>query len=347
MACWRHRRPTASALLGATVVFAADVALPLGIAAAVPYAVLILATTRARLPALTVAMAAIATFLTVAGYALSEDDGNAWHAVANRALALIATWASAGVVLEWLRAERRHLERERARSLGTLAGGMAHELNNLLTALMGNAALLRASLQEQEPGQAYVREIETAAGRAADLVNSVLAYSGHVDFVFVPTDINNVVRRTVLVEQAPPGVDVRLILEDALPPAMADESALFNVLRGLVRNAIEALTPGGGEIRITTSVRPWGETPAQRIFGGRRFIAIEVADNGPGMDEDTRRRALEPFFTTHEPGRGLGLSAIDGIVRALGGSLAIESSPGMGTRVRVLFPARPGGTISR
>ncbi|GAB4321930.1 MAG: hypothetical protein Kow0010_02430 [Dehalococcoidia bacterium] len=335
---WQHRRPLGLALFGAAVLFAVDVAIPLGVAAAVPYAVLVLATVRARLPALTCAMAVLATVLTAGGFLLSPSGSDTWQAVTNRVLAVAVTWVAAAVVLDWLRAERRRLEQERARSVGALAGGMAHELNNLLTALMGNAALLRHAAAGA--GQPYVQEIERAAARAADLVNNVLAYSGRVEFVLTPTDVNDVVSRAVLVEQRPATVVVEARLDASLPPALADGAALFNVVRGLLRNAIEALARQGGVISVATSLQPVRtDVAGYRRRATRWFVCLEVGDNGPGMTDETRLRAFEPFFTTREPGRGLGLAAIRGIVQALGGDIALESAPGAGTTVRVLLPA--------
>ncbi len=247
--------------------------------------------------------------------------------------------------------ERRTLERQmlhvqKLESLGVLAGGIAHDFNNLLVSVLGNAGLALAELDPASPARGRLSDIELAAQRAAELTRQMLAYAGRGRFVVQRLDLSEIVReivtllRTVVVRTAE--IDVRLA-ED-LPDVEADASQLRQVVMNLVTNAADAIAGAAGRIEITTGrVSATRDYLAQSCTGEDldpgEFVFAEIADTGCGMDPQTLARIFDPFFTTKVTGRGLGLAAVLGIVRSHRGAIAVESTPGVGTRFRLLLPA--------
>jgi signal transduction histidine kinase len=245
---------------------------------------------------------------------------------------------------------RKHLEeklRERAKleSLGILAGGIAHDFNNLLTGILGNASLLLDELSEGVFSRTYAQAISDAAERAAKLTHQMLAYSGRGRFVVEPVNLSAYIRQTTALIDAsiPKNVELRLDLSDDLPSIEADTGQLQQVLMNLVINAAEAIGPSGGRVTVGSSVQAIDNTYIQTLktadnIKPGRYVVVEVSDNGCGMDEQTLARMFDPFFTTKFAGRGLGLAAVQGIVRGHKGAIKIYSTPGQGTIARVLFP---------
>jgi PAS domain S-box-containing protein len=246
--------------------------------------------------------------------------------------------------------ERRRLEvqmqqAQRLESLGVLAGGIAHDFNNLLMAVMGNAGL---AMMDVPPGPAYERieQIQVAAERAADLTNQLLAYAGRASVQVEPVDVSVLVREmaTLLEVSIPKKVALRLDLDDRLPAIEGDRAQLRQVVMNLITNAAEAVDGAEGTIALRTAVEELGAAALARAVGGAdlepgRYVCVTVEDTGSGMDEDTLAHIFEPFFTTKFAGRGLGLAAVLGIVRAHGGGILVDAAPGCGTTFRVLFPA--------
>ena len=247
---------------------------------------------------------------------------------------------------ERLALRRKQEKSQRLESLGVLAGGIAHDFNNLLVGILGNAQLAQMKLAEDHAALANVRYIETAANQAADLTSQMLAYSGGGRFVLEPIDIGELIRNMQELLEVPTkqvrGFD--LGLADRLPRFEADKTQVRQLLLALVTNAAEAIDDAGGRVSITTGCgvadRTYlGDTYIDDDLPAGHYVWIEVIDDGPGMEEETRSRMFEPFFTTKRPGRGLGLAAVLGIVRSHRGAIRVDSTPGRGTRVRVLFPA--------
>jgi signal transduction histidine kinase len=168
----------------------------------------------------------------------------------------------------------------------------------------------------------------TAGDRAASLTRQLLAYAGKGALVRQPVDVSEIAADTLrlLRPSLPAWVELREELTTGLPPVLMDPSQAQQVTANLVVNAAEAIDGHPGAV----TVRTWAE---------RSHVCLEVADTGCGMDEATRARAFEPFFSTKFTGRGLGLAAVKGIVRATGGAIDIESAPGEGTRFRIRLPA--------
>jgi PAS domain S-box-containing protein len=245
--------------------------------------------------------------------------------------------------------ERRALEEQvrhaqKLKSLGVMAGGVAHDFNNLLVGILGNASLALTRLDPDSAARADIESLEKAADRAADLCRQLLAYSGRGRFVVQPADMSELVTDLgdLLEFTVPRKGTLRYDLADDLPPIEADVAQVRQVIMNLVANAAEAIGEREGRIAIRTSTiefeEPLEHATAGTISAGR-YVCLEIADGGCGMDRQTLEKMFDPFFTTKFTGRGLGLAAVLGIVRGHDGALQVDSESGKGTRVRVLFRA--------
>jgi signal transduction histidine kinase len=250
--------------------------------------------------------------------------------------------------------ERRRLERQmeqlqRTESLGVLAGGIAHDFNNLLATILANTGILRAEGLAGDESAACLADVEVAARTAAGLCQRLLAYAGRAPSSSELLDLNELVRD--LVQLLRSSISRKLALDlslvDGLPLLRGDPSQLRQVVMNLVINAAEAMGEGDGTVAVATGTLEAEEGRLQGALLGQElpagdYLFLEVADSGCGMDAETQRRIFEPFYTSKFAGRGLGLSAVLGIVRQLGGAIELESAPGQGTRFRVLLPPAGG-----
>jgi signal transduction histidine kinase/CheY-like chemotaxis protein len=246
--------------------------------------------------------------------------------------------------------ERKALETQiqqtqRLESLGVLAGGIAHDFNNLLTGVIGNASLLQERIPPGSRDAASVRSLLEAGEAMAKLTAQMLAYSGRGRFFVEALDLSQQVTQITNLIQAsiPKNVRLRLLLEKDLPRIDADASQLQQVIMNLVINAAEAIGDQQGTVEVSTFLRQIGpaeldaNVTRQPIPAGD-YVAMVVRDTGAGMDEATKTRIFDPFFTTKFAGRGLGLSAVLGIIRGHRGALMLESQQEKGTTFRVFFP---------
>jgi PAS domain S-box-containing protein len=250
-------------------------------------------------------------------------------------------------------AEREELDRQlreaqRWESLGVLAGGVAHDFNNILAAIQGSAGLARRGLPPGAPALGQLDQIEQACRRAAGVCRQMLAYAGHARSAGGTTDLAALVRESVPLLEVPAGpAAVRLDLAANLPPVPVDPAQVRQVLVSLATNAAEAI---GGAGEITIGARPAEVVPGAADAGFQlapppgRYAVLTVSDTGCGMAPDVRARMFDPFFTTKFPGRGLGLAAALGIVRTRGGGLHVATAPGRGTIVSVYWPL-PSGAV--
>jgi PAS domain S-box-containing protein len=229
---------------------------------------------------------------------------------------------------------------QRVESLGVLAGGIAHDFNNLLTGILGNASLAHENLTPSNSAQPLIRNVILASQRAAELTQQLLAYAGKGLVCHQDLDLGDVVQGLLpLVRPSiPPGVEI--VLELAPTPVRADACQINQVVMNLMINAAEA-TGNKGTIVTTTGIEDVRNGSAHRLAPGK-YARLEVRDTGCGMDEKTRARIFEPFFSTKFAGRGLGLAATLGIVQSHYGSIAVESAPGRGTTFTVRLPAGDG-----
>ena len=251
---------------------------------------------------------------------------------------------------EKLEMERRLLHSQKLESLGVLAGGIAHDFNNLLAAIMGNLDLSLLRLPDDEPARANLEQSYKACQRAADLIRQMLAYSGQGTFEKRRVDLSELVRHNaeLLRTSIPRSISLAVETPDNLPQVLGDPGQLQQVVMNLITNAAEAIGGKQGMIVITTGVSTFeaaalAESRLEEKPEPGRFVWVAVSDNGSGMDEVTMRRIFEPFFTTKFTGRGLGMSAVLGIIRSHAGAIMLESTPGQGTRFRALFPVAEAG----
>ncbi len=233
--------------------------------------------------------------------------------------------------------ERRSLEAQvqhaqKLESLGVLAGGIAHDFNNLLTGILGNVSLALTKLPPGSDLTSTLGRVERAAERAAELTNQMLAYAGKGSFVVGSVDLDSVVRELLplLQSSVTKNAKLELDLDTAIFEVDGDRSQVEQVLMNLITNASDALEENEGIIRLRTGLVQDDAGP---------HVLLEVSDTGSGMDEETKARMFDPFFTTKFTGRGLGLAAVQGIVRSHRGVIRVETEVGKGTRFTVLFPA--------
>ncbi len=249
--------------------------------------------------------------------------------------------------------ERRLLHGQKLESLGLLAGGIAHDFNNLLTAILGNLDLATREVSPLSTAKPYLDDAMKAVQRASDLTRQMLAYSGRGHFVVEDMSLADLVDENAHMLRAavPKSIAIDVRQDDNLPLVRANAGQIQQVVMNLIVNASEAIGSAAGIITLTTGCRHFG---AQELARSRieekpeagRYAYVTVSDTGCGMDAETQLRLFDPFFSTKRVGRGLGLSAVLGIVRGHHGAILVDSRTGEGTSVHVLFPvsARPGAT---
>jgi len=246
--------------------------------------------------------------------------------------------------VERQRLERQVLEGQRLEGLGLLAGGIAHDFNNLLTVILGNADMLLRSMDSEDAFYEPLQDLDAAAQRAAEVTHQMLAYSGRAAADIRIEDLSEISRETaqLLLSGMSKKVELSLDLSEAALWVEADAGQLHQVVMNMLTNAVEAIGDNPGKVRLATgiveSVESYGLSTDGREISAGRYAYVEISDDGEGMDEAVRLRMFEPFFTTKFDGRGLGLAAVSGIVRAHDGGIWVESDPGSGTRMQILFP---------
>jgi PAS domain S-box-containing protein len=241
-----------------------------------------------------------------------------------------------------LEAQVRHAQK--MESLGVLAGGIAHDFNNLLMAILGHASLGIAEAGEASAARDHLLQIEATAKRAAELTNQLLAYAGKGRFVIERVSVNQLVEEmgNLLHTAISRKAVLRYELTPDLPAVEGDPTQLRQVVMNLITNASEALGGEAGTITLTTgamqaSERYLREACLENTLRPGPFAFLEVSDTGCGMDEETRQKIFDPFFSTKFTGRGLGLASVLGVVGGHKGAICVKSAPGAGTRFRILF----------
>ena len=244
-----------------------------------------------------------------------------------------------------VKAEADLRQAQKMDALGQLTGGIAHDINNLLTAILGNLDLLEPRLAD-EGQRTLLRNALAATERGARLTGQLLGFSRRQSLEPTPVDVNRAVAdmRPLLSSTLGGNIRVECLLGDDIWPASADPTQLELVLLNLSINARDAM-PRGGTISIGTSNVSVGETAGPADPPPGDYVRVYVRDNGIGMDRATLSRVFEPFFTTKPAGKGsgLGLSQVLGIAQQLGGGVRIASEPGHGTTVQLFMPRSQAG----
>jgi len=252
---------------------------------------------------------------------------------------------------EEVRQERikKRIERaQRLESLGVLAGGIAHDFNNILSSMLGNAELLRIDLGTLESdAESCMQNIETGCNHAADLCRQMLAYAGKGRYIIESVNVSELVlgMEKLVRVSVPTSIIMHKKLADSLPLIHADVAQMEQVVLNLLTNAAEAIGDGDGEIHLSSGVQTLADKDMHAFEGAESmqpgdFVYLEVQDSGCGIRPEDMAHLFEPFFTTKFTGRGLGMSAILGILRSHGGGIHINTVPDEGTTIRVLIPAQ-------
>jgi PAS domain S-box-containing protein len=243
---------------------------------------------------------------------------------------------------------RRILESQRLESLGAMAGGISHDYNNLLAIIIGNLEMAEGTQQGYDQ-DTYLGAAKRAAMRAAELTEYMRAYARGGSIIPAPLDLAGFVAESseVLRRVVREGNSLELALE-ATPAILGDRAAMLQVLTVLVTNAAEAMEGKKGAITVVTGAMDCDDRCIARSHltekpAPGRFAYLRVTDTGAGMSQETLDRMFDPFFTTKFPGRGLGLSAVSGLVAAHGGAIVVDSTPDEGTIFTVLIPAACSG----
>jgi PAS domain S-box-containing protein len=246
---------------------------------------------------------------------------------------------------ERIQLERRIQHAQKLESLGVLAGGIAHDFNNLLMAILGNLGLAMEDLSPISPARPFVADAERAAHRAADLTRQMLAYSGKGRFLVQAVNLSELVEEMLhlLKSSIAKTVMLNLHLEPGLPKVQADPGQLQQVVMNLIVNASEAIGDQPGTITLVSGLQYCDADYLKRSRLEEKppagdYIFLEISDTGCGMDQETQQRLFDPFFTTKFYGRGLGMSAVLGIIRGHQGAILVYSEINKGTTFKILLP---------
>ena len=250
-----------------------------------------------------------------------------------------------------LEQEREELHAQKMESLGVLAAGIAHDFNNLLVGIVCN---LEMALEDSpESAREFIQDALGASGQATRLVKLMLDYSGKGQFESRDLQLNHITRECARLAQTtiPSKIDIQLELAPQLPEVMADEGQLQQIVMNLILNASEAIE-AEGTITVRSSMVELGgdearfATHTQQPLAKGRYVLLDVQDTGHGICPEKLGHIFDPFFTTKFTGRGLGLSAVLGIVRGHGGGIAVDSVVGKGTSFTVALPVSPNASMA-
>jgi len=268
-------------------------------------------------------------------------------------LKLVSNRAAGELERRQVELEKRELEQQfqqtqKLESLGVLAGGIAHDFNNILAIIMGYSALIK---MDYETAEENIPQIEKAAERAAALCRQMLAYAGkatltqtQVNMWMLVDEMVNMLKTTI-----PQNVVIKAELSTDIPFIMGDASQIRQIAMNLIINASEAIGKEQGEIKVLLTKATVTTGQSDKDYHGKVippsvYVCLEVTDTGCGMDEETKWRIFEPFYTTKFTGRGLGMSAVLGIIQAHNGSLQLFSEQGKGTTFKVYLPVKTSGS---
>jgi len=279
----------------------------------------------------------------------TTSSSQAIQAITTKAPLRDRTGAVAGIIgitrdiTERAELERQVRQAQKMESIGTLAAGVAHDFNNLLTAILGFSHLALPKLDEGRPLHKYVSRIAGAGERAKDLVRQLLTFSRQVEAERGPVLLSPILKETIkfLRSTLPTSIEIVSSVPEETRWIEADATQMHQVAMNLCVNAAHAMAEGGTlTVRLDEIERNAPPETEQAKPGTHRWLQLTVEDTGYGMDDATKARIFEPFFTTKEAGKGtgLGLSTVYGIVKDTGGTIEVDSTPGVGTTFRVCFP---------
>lgn len=245
--------------------------------------------------------------------------------------------------------EEQLREAQKMQAIGTLAGGIAHDFNNIIGAILGNLSLAQQDAQLNPHVMTSLREIEKAGRRARDLVRQILAFSRNEKPHRLPLHLSVIIQDAVRLFRVglPPNITLETSTDKVLPPVMADATQIEQVLFNLLTNAMHAIGPQNGNIRVALTVDK--RSTDDGLSSHNQDVVLSVTDTGCGMDAATRERIFEPFFTTKSVGQGtgLGLSVVHGIMQTHNGKIEVNSQPDRGTCFSLYFPPTALNVLGR
>ena len=232
---------------------------------------------------------------------------------------------------------------QRLESLGILSSGIAHDFNNILAAIVGSADMLRESDTVGSSEKKLIEQITKSCDRGVDLTGKMLTYAGRAPTQRKSVDINQLVGDVVGIvgKAAPKGVVLKSALDPQSPRVDGDPAQFQQVVMNFITNAVESLTDGRGEVCVTTALRTVHSVKGHPVgckFRPGEYVTLTVTDTGTGIDRGDEAKIFEPFYSTKASGRGLGLSAVVGIISNHDGCLYVDSTPGQGTTFKALLP---------
>ncbi len=266
------------------------------------------------------------------------------HPVKDASGSTIGVQITARDVTEQRQAEAQLQQAQKMEAIGTLAGGVAHDVNNVLGAIMALASVIESEVEPGVPWRQDIEEILGACRRGRDLTRNLLGFARKGKYIKEPVSLNRIAKEVkgLLKRTIPKKIAIKTVLGKGLAHVEGDPGQMTHALMNLGLNAVEAMH-GKGTLTISTDNAELGETEigAHPDMTPGRYVRLEVTDTGVGMDEETRDRAFEPFFTTKPTGHGtgLGLSMVFGTITNHGGVVTLDSEPGEGTTVTILLPA--------
>ena len=280
-----------------------------------------------------------------------RKDGTEYHedatisSVYNKAGDLTNFVAVKHDVTDHIKLQEQLIQSQKMEAVGTLAGGISHDFNNVLQPILGYSELLLQRKKEGEPDYADIQKIYQAGLRGADMIKSLMTFSRKTETKFVPVDLNQEITlvQYLLSQTIPKNIKIDVHLSEVLESIQGDSSQIGQVLMNLGVNARDAM-PDGGTLSIETANIQLGKenciTCLEEIKPGS-YVLLTVSDTGQGMDKETLSHIFEPFFTTKEEGKGtgLGLATVYGIVKRHGGHISCYSEPGIGTSFKIYLPA--------
>jgi two-component system, cell cycle sensor histidine kinase and response regulator CckA len=255
-------------------------------------------------------------------------------------------------ITEVKRSQEEALARQKLEGLGVLAGGIAHDFNNLLGGILATSELVLSELPVDSPAYGGVESIKKVADRAAEIVRQMMAYAGQESTEFEPLDLSELVKEMLqlLKISISKRAFLRVDLPENLPAIRANSAQIRRVVMNLILNASEALGEEEGVVSVAlehvrSAPGPFADLEPAPVRND--YVRLTVGDTGSGMTEEIRARIFDPFFTTKFTGRGMGLAAVQGIVRDHGGTINVVSVPGHGSRFEVMLPCtvQPARTI--
>ncbi len=247
---------------------------------------------------------------------------------------------------ETKRLEEALRQGQKMQAIGQLAGGVAHDFNNMLSGIIGFTEVAQSQLEPGHPAGSSLEQVLSAGERAKRLVERILTFSRGASGELMPMRIRGVVEEALklLRMSAPASIDIEVELADESGSVLAEATQLHEAVMNIATNGLHAMKDRGGSLRVALREISIDEPMRGRIGVIRpgRYVTLEFKDSGKGMDAETMDKAFEPFFTTkpHGEGTGMGLAVVYGIMQGHGGDIALESEPGIGTAVTLYFPQR-------